>query len=90
MKKGTEKIWFYYIATFLLALACGLIFGFTDSHTPPLTFLLELLIIPAGLIWLTVDIIILMTRKQKQEGRLNAHLVGLVTNGLLMTYILTR
>lgn len=90
MKQGTETIWFYCIGTFLLALACGLIFGFTDSHTPPLTFMVELFVIPVGIISFTVDIILLQTRNRKQAGRLNAHLFGFVTNGLLITYILTR
>lgn len=89
MEQGIKIILFYYFGSFILALVFGLTFGFTDSHTPPLTFLFELFIIPVGLIWLTVDLIMLRIRKGKSEGRISAHLVGLLANGLLVAYILT-
>ncbi|HWA34546.1 MAG TPA: hypothetical protein VG737_10475 [Cyclobacteriaceae bacterium] len=72
-----QWIWLYYGGGFLAALACGLIFGFTDSHTPPLAFVLEVLIIPVGVIWMLTEILILARRKQNLSSRAGLHVIGL-------------
>lgn len=89
MNPTSENVWFYYVVTLLFALGCGLAFGFGfgESHTPPFAFLLELLIIPIGLIWMLADTVISLSRKRNPVTRIGVHLIGLTMNGLLFVFI---
>lgn len=90
MTQGTAKIWFYYTGAFALVFAFGIIFGFSNAHAAPSAFILELLIILFGFLWLTADNAALKSKGQQQWERVNVHLIGLVANGLLAAYILIR
>lgn len=90
LQMNTEAIliWAYYIGLLALALVTGFTFGFSDSHTAPLPFVIELFTMLVGVIWLVIDIAIIVGRKEESMGRLNAHLIGFALNGVFIVYLL--
>ena len=70
-----------YSIFFLLAVLSGTVFGFKGyTHTPPAPYIIELFILPVGLINFLIDALM---RKS-----LKAHIIGLTANGLVMAYVL--
>lgn len=77
---------FFYLTTFGLSIWTGLTIGFTDSHTPPMPFLIEFVALFVGLIILFVDIF--NKRIAKTFSNFKIHIIGLTINGLVMAYVL--
>jgi hypothetical protein len=76
----------FYSIAFGLAMWTGFTLGFTDSHTPPMPFLIELLALAVGVILLIVDFF----NKQipKTFSHFKVHIIGLMVNGFVMAYVL--
>lgn len=86
MKLKEIIYFFFYLLAFTLALWAGFTMGFTDSHTPPVPFLIEFLCIPIGLILFFVDLF----NKSIPRTFLNfrVHIIGLTINIAVMVYVL--
>ncbi len=66
----------FYAIGFFLAMVAGAKTGFTGTHTPPMPFAVELLVLPLGLVFLLID----FARHQTTR----VHKIGLSVNGLIM------
>ena len=72
----------FYLLGFTLAIVLGLITSFKgDSHTPPAPYILELLVLPIGLILFLIDMVI--TRPLNFKN-LRVHVFGLGVNAALV------
>jgi predicted transporter len=89
MTRNSKLIWGVYLIAFTLTILSGLAFGFTDSHTPPMPFVLGTIFILLGLNWTLTDLIILIVRKTGTIKMFLAQLGGLAINGLFIFYLLT-
>lgn len=76
---------FYFIA-FGFAILSGLKYGFTDSHTPPMPFLIGLLTMVIGGILFSIDYLI--NKLLNKNISYKVHLIGLTLNGLLLFYVI--
>ena len=88
MTKDTRLIWGYYLVAFILTILSGLVFGFNDSHTAPMPFLLGLFFIFFGIVWITTDLIILILKRTGTIKGFIAHVCGLIINGLFFYYLI--
>lgn len=70
----------FYTLCFALSIFAGIKIGFTDTHTPPLPFVIELFTLTIGFIFFVIDSI-----KGKST---KVHQVGLTANGLVMAFVL--
>jgi hypothetical protein len=59
--------------------------GFTDSHTPPVPFVIEFFTLIVGAVLFAVDFAKHKTATFKKIG---VHIVGLTANSLVMLYVL--
>jgi hypothetical protein len=75
----------FYGVSFLLAIITGTIYGFTDSHTPPIPFAIEIVVMLIGFIWLVINTVsINLQRKDSYYRKLTVHITGMVFNGLVL------
>ncbi|MCR8560024.1 hypothetical protein KXD93_20395 [Mucilaginibacter sp. BJC16-A38] len=68
-----------------ISIYAGIKCGFTDSHTPPIPFAIELFTLIVGIVLMIIDI------KIAKEGRLIiilVHSLGLLANGLVAGYVI--
>ena len=77
-----------YVILFTFSLLMGIIFGFTDSHTPPTPFIIEFFVLLIGNILLVVDIVNKWNCNDNFFKKHYAHLIGLTLNGLIVLYML--
>lgn len=77
----------FYLISFGLAIWTGFSRGFTDTHTPPMPFLIELLALVIGTILLLIDIF--NKRLPKTFTNYKVHIIGLTLNGLVVIYVLS-
>jgi hypothetical protein len=70
----------YYAVAFMLSMYFGLKNGFTDTHTPPVPFVVELFVIPVGGILYILDA--LMHRST------TVHKIGFTANCFIMIVVL--
>jgi len=77
----------FYLIFLGLAIWTGFSRGFTDSHSPPIPFLIELLALALGTILLFIDIF--NKRLPKTFTNFKIHIIGLTLNGLVMIYVLS-
>lgn len=85
LKEITYSI--FYLICFGLAIWTGFSRGFTDTHTPPMPFLIELLTLALGTILLFIDIF--NKKLLKTFTNFKVHIIGLTLNGLVMIYVLS-
>ncbi|MCD2425507.1 hypothetical protein LQ567_22170 [Niabella pedocola] len=76
----------FYLLAFGLAIWSGLTIGFTDTHTPPMPFLIECIALIIGAVILFADIF--NKGLSKTFSNFKIHIIGLAMNGLVMAYIL--
>lgn len=57
MTNKEKSVFIFYTIAFIISIWCGLVAGFTDSHTLPLPFLIELIVLSVGIIWFIIDMI---------------------------------
>ena len=70
-----------------LSLYTGITSGFTDSHTPPLPFIIEFFCLPIGLVLFSLEY---FNKKSINTFKKHlVHLVGLLINGIMMIYIVS-
>ncbi len=89
MFKDTKFIWGFYLIAIGFTVLSGVVFGFANSHTAPMPFLIELFVIFFGLTWLLTDIIVLIIRRTGMWEKFFAHGVGLILNVILSVYLLS-
>jgi hypothetical protein len=71
----------------ILAIGCGFYFGFTGTLTPPMPFVIELFIIPLGLVWLSIDTLIVSLRRTQTWKDIMGHGAGLILNACFVVYL---
>ena len=86
--KGKEiSLSIFYILVFGLSVYTGITSGFTDSHTPPLPFVIEIICLPIGLILFSLDYFNKKSINTFKKHRV--HLLGLLINGIMLIYIVS-
>jgi hydrogenase/urease accessory protein HupE len=80
MTSTTKATLIFYIISFIIALWAGFEFGFTNSHTPPMTLLIELFVLLMGIILFAIG--------KKRKANYLVHAIGLAINSILVIYIL--
>ena len=76
----SPRIIVYYVVCFVLSICLGIFTGFGNSHTPPAPFIIELFVLPIGIILFVIDFM--------RHKPIKAHVLGLIANGLIMAYVL--
>jgi hypothetical protein len=80
MSKYNEITMGFYLVALAVAILSGFVFGFTGTHTPPMPFVIEILIIPIGLVWLLIDTIRVSVKRTQTWNDILGHVVGLIIN----------
>jgi hypothetical protein len=84
MTKDTIYTSFYGLF-FLLCICTGQVIGYRHSHTPPIPFFIELLVLPIGFLLFLID---LFTMWPVTFDAIKIHVWGLGANGLIMVIVL--
>lgn len=75
----------FYILFFALSIWSGIENGFTDSHTPPVPFIIEFFTLIVGAILFAIDF---AKHKTATFEKIRVHILGLTANSLVMLYVL--
>lgn len=89
MSKYNKIVLGFYLVALLIAILSGFRFGFTGTHTPPVPFLIELLTISIGLVWLLIDTIVVSLKRKQTWRDIAGHVVGLVLSAFFVVYLAT-
>jgi hypothetical protein len=75
----------FYILFFALSIWAGMENGFTDSHTPPVPFIIEFFTLIVGAILFAADF---ARHKTATFEKIRVHILGLTANSMVMLYVL--
>jgi hypothetical protein len=84
MIKDTLIILLFYLAAISLSISSGFIYGFSNSHIPPVPFLLGAVFVFIGLLWFSFQLLLTIAKGTKVKDVLIIHLVGLAINILFL------
>ena len=75
----------FYILFFALSIWAGMENGFTDSHTPPVPFIIDFFTLIVGAILFAADF---ARHKTATFEKIRVHILGLTANSMVMLYVL--
>ncbi|UOE51865.1 hypothetical protein MTO98_12325 [Mucilaginibacter sp. SMC90] len=85
MSRKEVGYYIFYIVCFILSVLSGIFLGFTDTHTPPVPFVIQFFTLMIGSVICIRD---WMKSRPVSFKKIQVHIWGLVINGLVMGVIL--
>jgi hypothetical protein len=82
--KDNTIIWAFYLIALAISVSSGFFYGFSNSHIPPVPFLLDAVFVFIGLVWILIEVIRSIIRSKKTYNVLIIHLAGLAINILFL------
>jgi NADH:ubiquinone oxidoreductase subunit 6 (subunit J) len=82
--KDNTIIWAFYLIALAISVSSGFFFGFSNSHIPPVPFLLGAVFVFIGLVWILFEVVLSIARDTKKYNVFIVHLAGLAINILFL------